>query len=473
MKDVKVSHYLHFQQVDYDKDVIIGWNRFFPAIFILNRFALEIVERLKNKETIPHNEETEWFFKELFKHKFIYDKKTDPSKKDFLKMMEEALEVLKKEVHDFSRINKAYDGMTIFNDQCNLRCPYCVNQYKRKNQSAIKKISKERCWRIIKECLEHYVSRKLETNAEPEPVKLSFNGGEILLEWDLIKDIIQWLTEKYKGVRFDFHMNTNLTLMTEEIAKFLNKYSFRVDISIDGYENAHDRTRQYADGRGSFADILEGLRIYRQFNKKNPINMFQGTIDCISGFQPEEVYKMEKYGFCHARLAPNLLNVSAEDALKKARVMEKFLELNDRHPFQVTELFFSKAKERINQEGYSFSFNCRGLSCPPSLTVYLNVSTLQVSLMCAYVHDAWSPLEELGYNIYHPKLWHRAYSFIRNRAEAIKKYCFDCQLVGLCSGGCIYTGLDNENQLNEAACIYQKELWSRYIQKVYNHRNKS
>ena len=110
----------------------------------------------------------------------------------------------------------------------------------------------------------------------------------------MIKDLLHWLAQTYKGVAFDFAMNTNLTLMTGEIAKVLNNYGFRVDISIDGYERAHDRTRQYADGRGSFAEILKGLRIYRKFNKKNPINMFQGTIDCISEFKPEEVYKMEK-----------------------------------------------------------------------------------------------------------------------------------------------------------------------------------
>jgi radical SAM protein with 4Fe4S-binding SPASM domain len=139
----------------------------------------------------------------------------------------------------------------------------------------------------------------------------------------------------------------------------------------------------------------------------------------------------------------------------------------------VTELFFSKAKDRINLDEYHFSFNCGGLSCFPRMAIHLNVSTLRVSLICAYVHDAWLPLEDLEYDIYNPKLWHRAYRFIKERAEALKKYCFDCHLLGLCSGGCIYTGLDNENRLNKAACAYQEELWRIYINKVYSDRKKS
>jgi radical SAM protein with 4Fe4S-binding SPASM domain len=200
---------------------------------------------------------------------------------------------------------------------------------------------------------------------------------------------------------------------------------------------------------------------------------FQGTIEGIDDFNPEQVYEMQEHGFLQARLAPNLLNISEEDALKKAEVMGKFLELNDRHTFQVMELFFSNAKNRINQDEYRFAFNCGGLSCLPDMTIYLNVSTLRVSQICAYVHDAWLPLEDMKYDIYNPKLWHKAHRFIKKRAEAIKKYCFDCHLVGLCSGGCIYTGLDNENQLNKAACTYQKKLWSIYIKKVYNDRKKS
>lgn len=469
MNDFKVSEFLHFQQVDAGRDITIGWNRFFPTIFVLNRFALELLEAVKNKKTIRYNKEVEHFFNRLLKYKFIYRGGKDSSKDDFVKMMEDSLDGLKKDGDDFFRLKKAYEGMTIFNDECNLACSYCVNRYKRKHVP-VKKNTVNR-WRIVNDCIEQCVLKKAGNSGEP--VKISFNGGEILLEWRLIKKILQWLTETYKSMNFEFHMNTNLSLMTGEIAKFLAQHNFTLDISIDGYKRAHDRTRKYHNGKGSFADILRGLTIYRKFNRKNPINSFQGTIEYIDDFNPEEVYGMQKHGFWLARLAPNLLNVTREDALKKAGVMGKFLELNNRHPFQVKDLFFSKAKDRINQDEYYFSFNCQGLSCRPHMTIYLNVSTLQVSLICAYVHDAWLPLKDVDYDIYNPKLWHRAYRFIEDRATAIKKYCFDCHLAGLCSGGCIYTGLDNENQLNKAACTYQKSLWAIYIQNVYNNRNQS
>jgi len=248
----------------------------------------------------------------------------------------------------------------------------------------------------------------------------------------------------------------------------LSLHNFKVDISIDGYREAHNRTREYHGGGGSFDDVIKGLRIFREFKE---VNRFQGTIENIDKFDPEQVYGLENYDFVEARLAPNLLDVTEEDVVRKAELMGKFLELNRQHRLQVTEFFFSNAKEKINQDSYRFSFFCRGLSCLPQIVLSLNISSLRLTQLCPYVPDASLSLEELEYDIYNKKLWETSYGFIKQRAEVLKKYRLDCRLVGLCSGGCIYTGLDNENQLNKAACAFQKKLWSIYINKIYYHRS--
>ena len=469
-----MSEYLYFQAVDRDKDISIGWNRFFPTIFKLNRFALELLAAVKDEREIDYDDETQAFFKELYTYKFIYDTGKDRSKADFLHMLDRRLARVKEKGDHFYRSGHAYEAMRIYTDECNLTCPYCVNRYKRKDRPVQKDFSQR--LELANHCLDQYISRKPTEASEPaetpKPVRVFFNGGEILLEWPTIKAIVNRLSNKYKGVTFAFGLNTNLTLMTEEIAAFLSRHHFEVNISIDGYGQAHDRTRRYRSGKGSFADILKGLEIYRKYFKQNPLPAFQGTIEYIDDFEPAAVYAMEQYGFLTARLAPNLLDVSEEDGRQKARMMGKFLELNTRHRLQVTELFFAKAKERINQDNYRFTFNCGGLSCLPHLCLNLNLSTLGVSHLCGYVRQAYRPLEELAYDIYHPKLWDTTYRWIRQRSTALKKHCLDCHLVGLCSGGCVYTGLDTENRLNKAACAFQEELWRLYINRLY-HTNQT
>ena len=97
----------------------------------------------------------------------------------------------------------------------------------------------------------------------------------------------------------------------------------------------------------------------------------------------------------------------------------------------------------------------------------LNLSTLSLSHLCGFVPGAALPIEELGYDIYNPKLWEVSYEFIKGRMESVLKLCMECELVGICLGGCIMSGLDNENRLNKAACAYQKEMWKIYVKKAY------
>jgi radical SAM protein with 4Fe4S-binding SPASM domain len=463
-KPVKLSEYLYFQEVDAGNGICAAWNRFYPTLFLMNPYALELLDAIKENKKIEGGDEIQAFFDGLFQYKFIYEGERDPSREEFTRMMDRELAAVKDNGERFYAAGGGYDGLGIYTDDCNLTCGYCVNRYKRKHRP-VKKNFHEKL-EIIDRCIAQYLCRRPGDPAGP--VKIFFSGGEILLEWPLIKTVVGRILDKYDGLPFEFSVNTNLTLMTEEIAEFLGRHHFRIDVSIDGYGDAHDRTRQYGGGKSSFAGVLRGLEMLRKYNN---VDRFQGVVEHVDQFSPGQVYEMEKYGFVEARLAPNLLAVSQGDALKKAGLMGKFLELNEQRRLQVTEFFFSNAREKINREPYRFLFYCRGLCCLPEMVLSLNISTMRVSQLCHYVPGASLSLEEMKYDIYDKKLWERSYRFIQQRLEAIKNHCFDCHLVGLCGGGCIYTGLDKENQVNEAACAFQKKLWNIYINKIYRDRS--
>ncbi|MCP4155044.1 MAG: radical SAM protein [bacterium] len=515
MKNYNVSKYLHFQPVE--EGMYVGWNRYFPSVFILNDTASAILDDIRDKKELEAIEGMEDFLAELLKYKFIYEGSEDPSRKDFLEMAANELVRVKKNLENFYQQGKPYHSLSIAIDECNLDCHYCVNQYKRRHQP-VKAGFAEKLKRI-ENCVDQFFSRlepvtkpakesekvpvkerveagleasvetsikgagdaAAETAVEPaeetsgknkvkedDGISVFFNGGEILLAWDLLKQTVERIAEKYKKYKIDFGLNTNMTLMTEEMAEFLNRYDFKVSISIDGYEESHNRTRKYFNQKGSYNDIMEGLKIYKKCNPEKPIISFQGTIGSIDGFQPEKVYELESRDFVTARLAPNLLNTTEKDGLEKARVMGELLQLNTKHKLQVTELFFTNAKNIINREAFRFSYNCPGLSCVPTIGINLNVSTQRLSNLCSFVPAGTLSLKEMDYDIYNPKLGKHSYEYVKERTDALLKNCADCELIGVCCGGCIYSGLDNENELNKAACAYQKEMWKIYLKKAYN-----
>lgn len=467
MKKLKVSKYLHFQRVA--NDIYVGWNRFFPSIFIFNTSALELLDQIRDDKPLEPNEEIDSVLKEFKKYKFIYEGEVDPSQQDFFNMVQQHLDELNQRGKNFYQSEEDYSVFKIVNDVCNLNCSYCINTYQPPGDTnaGIKKNFPGKL-RIINNCVDQFFARKIKKGIRE--VSITFNGGEILVDWKIIKNMVQRISEKYPDIKINYEMNTNLTLLTEEMAKFFDRYHFKVNISIDGYKEAHDKTRKYHNSRGSFDDIIKKIELYRKTNDIDTIKTFQGTIEDIDNFQPEQVYKMEKYGFVTARLAPNLLNCSAEDGKKKAKLMGRFLELNSQHQFQVTELLFTKVKQGINQKEYQFSMNCRGLSGFPKIGFEINITTLSASLLCGFIRQLAVPIKNLNYDIYNPKLWQVSYEFIKERMESMLKNCIECPLLALCRGGCILSGLDTQNRVNKAACAYQQEIWKIYLKKAYKDR---
>jgi radical SAM protein with 4Fe4S-binding SPASM domain len=471
---VGVSTYLHFLQVD--KDTYIGWNRYFPSIFILNRNALQLLDDIKNKnyKAFKDNTKLKQHVDRFKKYNFVYEGESDPSREDFILMIHKNLELPKRRAAKFYKNHEDYDELKIVNDDCNLNCSYCVNNYHRSphHSPGIKKRDTDKNKiETLNHCIDQYFARKIKNGTNE--AKIYFNGGEILLEWDLIKKILRRISHEYKDFKIQYGINTNLTLLTEEMARFFKQHHFKVSISIDGCREAHDKTRKYRNGKGSFADIIKKVNLYREIYNAKVLTVFQGTLEHVEELEPEEVYKMSQYGFTTARLAPNLLDTSEEDARRKARLMGEFLQLNDRHDFQVTELIFTKSRDKINQEEYNFSFNCRGLCALPRMGIEINLSTMSLSHLCGFIPRVALPLGELGYDIYHPKLWDISAKFIKERMDSVLNHCMECELVGICTGGCILSGMDSENRINKAACAYQKEMWNIYVKKAYEDDKKN
>jgi radical SAM protein with 4Fe4S-binding SPASM domain len=460
-EELKTADNLHFHKVARGKWV--GWNRYYPVTFVLNREAKKILDDISRKKRVKSDDGVQEFIGHLKKTGVVFEGKKDPSKEQFMQMVRQKLEAPEKMAREFYSEEQDYEGLTFVNDRCNLACSYCVKEYKNTRPPAACK--SRNSIKAIDLCIDQFMARKIKYGRKETTI--SFNGGEILLDWPIIKYIVEKVSTKYKDIEIKYIMNTNLTLMTQEIAQFCNRHNFNLSISIDGYKAAHNRTRKFHNGGRSFDKIIKSLQLYNQHNPEKAIRSFQGTIEFPDMFRPEQVYRMKRYGFVHSRLAPNLLDAEEEDAVKKAKIMGAFLKLNTRHSFQVTDAVFRTLKKRLNQDRYDFGYQCKGLSCLPKFGVELNISTLRMSLLCGFIDEATVSFDRLNDDIYNPVLWETARNFLHRRMESLFENCIDCELVGICGGGCILSGLDSENKVNKASCTYQKEVWKMYIEKVF------
>ena len=96
----------------------------------------------------------------------------------------------------------------------------------------------------------------------PSPtLMIEFQGGEPLLNWPVVKFIVQYAREKNKHRKRALHFGliSNFSLLDDEKIDFLIANGVSFCTSLDGPKDLHDRNRVYLGGN-SHASVLAGLR---------------------------------------------------------------------------------------------------------------------------------------------------------------------------------------------------------------------
>jgi len=94
---------------------------------------------------------------------------------------------------------------------------------------------------------------------------IEFQGGEPLLNFPIIQYIIEYsekLNKKYKK-DLVYTLVTNLTLMQEDILKYLIKHRVGICTSLDGPKEVHDKNRKYLSGRGTYDNVVHWIKDIR------------------------------------------------------------------------------------------------------------------------------------------------------------------------------------------------------------------
>jgi uncharacterized protein len=173
-------------------------------------------------------------------------------------------------------------------EKCNLRCRYCIysgeHSYQRSHgMRSMDFETAKKAFNYFDKC-----SNKIEAPA------LTFYGGEPLLALDLIKRMVGYLKEKCSR-SFRYNLTTNGTFLKDEIVDFFVDNDFDVLVSLDGPARVHDDMRIYANGNGTFHDIITNLKIlknkYPDYYKKKvtlkvtlyKLNEIEKIYNCFSG----------------------------------------------------------------------------------------------------------------------------------------------------------------------------------------------
>jgi len=179
---------------------------------------------------------------------------------------------------------------------CNLNCAYCfASQGKYQGERAIMSLE------VGKRALDFLI----ENSGTRRNLEVDFFGGEPLMNFDMIKELVAYarVREKEAGKNFRFTLTTNGVLVDDDVIDFANREMSNVVLSLDGRKEIHDRYRVDYAGKGSWEKIVP--KFQRFVEKRGNRNYYmRGTFTHANPDFVKDIEEMLRLGFTELSMEP-------------------------------------------------------------------------------------------------------------------------------------------------------------------------
>ena len=190
---------------------------------------------------------------------------------------------------------------------CNLACKYCfAGEGEYHGDRGLMSLE------VGKKALDYLV----ENSGSRVNLEVDFFGGEPLLNWEVVKQLVAYgrEIEKVKNKKFRFTLTTNGTLLNDEIMEFVNKEMSNLVLSLDGRKEVNDRMRPHKGGQGSYDKIVP--KYIAAAESRNQTNYYvRGTYTHFNTDFAKDVLHMADLGFKQISVEPVVAPPEAEYAL--------------------------------------------------------------------------------------------------------------------------------------------------------------
>ncbi|MCC8150738.1 MAG: thioether cross-link-forming SCIFF peptide maturase [Lachnospiraceae bacterium] len=187
----------------------------------------------------------------------------------------------------------------------------------------------------------------IENSGHRRNLEVDFFGGEPLMNWNVVKELVTYgrQQEKIHDKNFHFTLTTNGVLLNDEIMEFANREMSNVVLSIDGRKEVNDHMRPFRKGQGSYDLIVPKFQKFAESRHQDKYYV-RGTYTHYNLDFSEDVLHLADLGFQQISVEP----VVAEDSEAYALREEDLPKLFEEYDKLAAEMV------RRNAEGRGFNF---------------------------------------------------------------------------------------------------------------------
>ena len=344
---------------------------------------------------------------------------------------------------------------------CNLACKYCfAEEGEYHGRRALMS------YEVGKKALDFLVAN----SGSRRNLEVDFFGGEPLMNWQVVKDLVAYGREQEKkyNKNFRFTLTTNGLLINDDVINFCNKEMGNVVLSLDGRKSTNDLMRVSRNGKGSYDLIVDKFKKFADSRNQKDYYM-RGTYTRNNLDFAKDIIHMADLGFKELSIEPVVSDPKEPYALKE----EDLPILKEQYQILADEML----KRYRNGKGFTFYHYMIDLDAGPCIvkrvsgcgvgTEYMAVTPSGELYPChQFVGDERFLLGDIWKGVTNKKVLEQ---FEECNVYSHKE-CKDCFAKLYCSGGCsanAYHTTGSVNGVYDFGCeLHRKRIECAIMLKV-------
>lgn len=375
------------------------------------------------------------------------------------KQDKKALDVVKKRYDKVcGKINIMY---LIMSSSCNLGCKYCFIENCQFNNKKEINMSEKTALTALDKYIKYLKKHKIRGS-------IIFYGGEPLVNYDVLKKVIEKAKEELAPI--DFSMVTNATLLDEEKIKFLSENNVEIGISIDGPKELNDKNRIYKfNNKSVYDEVIKKFPMLKMHETKFGLSItvsedFLSMQDEVLSWLAKLNVKSIFYNLYHY----TSYEKNWEDYYKRAsKFLIKSYEILSKNKIYDGRII--RKMESFYDSEFKFSdcgaIGANQLAIKPNGDIcichgYLKTDKYVIGNINEVSIETIMRSDEI-------KFWK-----IRNTLNNSK--CLECEALYICGGGCAIEAealFNNRNKIDKPFCIHTKSTLNWMLKESYKMNN--
>lgn len=172
----------------------------------------------------------------------------------------------------------------------------------------------------------------IEKSGEIRNLEVDFFGGEPLLVFDMLRDLVAYCRQREKetGKKFNFTLTTNGVLLDDVVSDWVIANNISVILSLDGKKEVNDQHRVLENGQGTYDIIVPHIK---EMVEKKPISYYvRGTFTRKNLDFASDLQHMINLGFDCISVEPavgpdNGFSIMEDDIPRVLKEYEKMTDL--------------------------------------------------------------------------------------------------------------------------------------------------